>query len=205
MGMLKHILNNQMVRQLLGAVAGMFIALAVYTAYRSASTAVRAYLIPPGADRTAFTGTVRVSDSTVYDDESRMARIAARARTTAAQLRANQQQINAAEVQQTSSEPAAEPEEPAVEQAPSEQPDERVMAAAQEAQENRNARLTQRQIMDATNHAAATVSEDSTHGAPALPSSGVGLWVAGAMALMLTLCGTRKGRMLLALEQKKVH
>lgn len=208
--MLKHILKNQMVRQLLGAGAGMFIALALYSAYRTTSTAVRAYLVPPGADRTAFTGTFRVSDPAVMESGDRIARIAARARANATQLRENQQQILASEqTQEADAERAEVMAEPVTEPEPmpaAQEPGERVTEAARNAQENRNDRLTQRQIMDSTTHAASSAESDAEHAAaPVLPSSGIGLWVAGFMALTITLCGTRKGRMLLAPQQKRVH
>jgi len=180
----------------------MFIALALYSAYRTTSTAVRAYLVPPGADRTAFTGTFRVSDPAVMESGDRIARIAARARSNAMQLRENQQQILAAEqAQNSSAEPVAE------EEATQPQVDPDAIVAAIKAQHDRMARINERERAAAEEAAASSAATpDVEHAAaPVLPSSGIGLWVAGFMALTITLCGTRKGRMLLAPQQKRVH
>lgn len=175
---LTRILRLPFVRQLFGAAAGALIALAAYTAYRGAQDAVRAYLIPPGADRTAYTGEVSVADKTVRENEEEFARITARARRTAQLLRANQQDLLRAE----SGEPA-----PVADASASEE----VRPAAQE----RMAAAEQAAVSEA---AASSVSAARLHaGAPTLPSSGLGLWMAVCGALGASFVSTRRLRMLL--------
>lgn len=208
-GMLKHtftrFLQIQFVRQLTGAGVGALAALAVYTVYTEAHDAVRAYLVPPGADRASYTGEVRVADKSVQENDEQIARIAARARENAERLRMNQQELMQAGAQRM----AAPAEETSPGTSVSSAPTADLLAAAQ-AQQDRTARLNERarigsRAASSSASAAASASAETLRaGAPNLPNSGIGLWMAAAAALGASFASTRKLRMLLQPAESRV-
>lgn len=205
--MLKHTLQRfmqiQFVRQITGAGVGALAALAVYTVYTEAHDAVRAYLVPPGADRAAYTGEVRVADKSVQENDEQIARIAARARENADRLRMNQQELMQAGAQRM----AAPVEETSPGTPVSSAPTADLLAAAQ-AQQDRTARLNERARIEsrvtASSAASSAPAETLRAGAPNLPNSGIGLWLAACAALGASFASTRKLRMLLQPAESRV-
>jgi hypothetical protein len=100
--------NPPLWKQLMGAVAGMSLALTLYYGYKSAAPVVTAYLVPPGGvTRSMVQGEVAASDKTLTEEQGALKRISNRTREFAQRMLQNRPE----------SEPVTEPQltEPAME------------------------------------------------------------------------------------------
>jgi|GEM_PF-3862003 len=203
---IKHILDLPFMREVVGIVGGALIALAVYTVYQESADFVTAYLLPPGTTRSHFTGEVDIADTEMEDQEGRYRQITNRAKEIAERLRINQTAMQDAEASHNAAflenkvafeagaaiaeEPPAEPQTvsaPAGDTATDYV--RRVQIAVQEHLEENDAQ----DIPSEPDVQEAAPVEEVTHpGAPSLPSSGIGLWIAAALSLGITAACTRK-------------
>jgi hypothetical protein len=181
-------------KQLMGAVVGMMVALALYHGYKFAAPTVQAYLVPPGGfTRSALMGETAFSDKQVSSQSDVAVRIGARTQeSTQDMLAQNPQPALGADV--TADQPVQEEAAP-VDNAPAAiaplayEPQAAVStthaAAESSSSLQTSSRYTLRALSDDTSSAVAIAAVDATHGgAPGLPSSGPGLWLAclGAIA-----------------------
>ncbi len=160
-------------RQLVGAGAGMMVALALYNAYTFASPyaapylqASIAYIYPPGTSVTSPpSGEVRFSDKSISSSSPEFAKVGARARDIAKRLGPADDGASSAEAVH-----AAAPEESSSEAFVLEE-------ASSSSQEMSS------EAMEEESSSSAEVIAEVHEGAPQLPSSGVGMWLATFVAL----------------------
>ncbi|HVW66520.1 MAG TPA: hypothetical protein VHA78_02195 [Candidatus Peribacteraceae bacterium] len=185
MNTLKRLLQIPFVRGIAGAVSGAAIALVIYGAYE-AGTSTLAYLIPPGGTTTGETsGQVQVSDTSATSQQ--IARIGARAQEIAAQIRANEQMQNLAAPAPLSSSSA--------------------QSSSSVASSERSSVAAVIAAHSASSAKTVAMAKESLHsGAPSLPSSGPGMWIAAFASLLLAAVCTKKIRVALAhATQNAIH